>query len=136
MDVGDVIYEILRTGAVLHPRTVLVQEGKVVRSFPPTMPHAASICAKCIADETGKRVIVYEVDMRLPAPPAIGSQVYPPGLGWMEICRYSRTLTTEALEPEEPLQVADALCVGVDESEAESEDEVLTPGSERRDHGA
>jgi hypothetical protein len=131
MDVGDVIYEILRTGAVLHPRTVLVQEGKVVRTFPPTMPHAASICAKCIADETGKRVIVYEVDMRLPAPPAIGSQVYPPGLGWLEICRYSRSLALAAPDPDEALHAGAELHL-VDEDE----DEALMPGSERHDQRA
>lgn len=103
MDVGDVIYETMRTGVVLHPWTVLVQEGRVARSFPPTMPHAASICAKCMADETGRAVIVYEVDMRLPAPPAMGTPVYPAGLGWMEISRHVRARMQEQdVEPEEP----------------------------------
>lgn len=85
MEPRDVINDIEDSGAVLQPRLVLVQHNAVVQIFSAEEGEQAHRTAETIAIATGHPVSVYEVDARLPAPPAIGSEVDPEGQGWVEI---------------------------------------------------
>lgn len=85
MEPRDVIKDIQDSGAVLQPRLVLVQHNAVVQIFSPEEGEHAHRTAETIAIATGHPVRVYEVDARLPAPPAIGSEVDPQAQGWVEI---------------------------------------------------
>lgn len=85
MEPRDVINDIADSGAVLQPRLVLVQHNAVVQVFPAGEGDQAHRTAETIAVATGHPVSVYEVDARLPAPPAIGSEVDPLAQGWVEI---------------------------------------------------
>lgn len=85
MEPRDVINDIQESGAVLQPRLVLVQHATVVQVFPAGGGEHAHRTAETIAVATGHPVSVYEVDARLPNPPAIGSPVDPQAEGWVEI---------------------------------------------------
>lgn len=85
MEPRDVIDDIKDSGAVLQPQLVLVQHNTVVQIFPAGQGDQAQRTAETIAIATGHPVSIYEVDARLPAPPAIGSEVDPQGQGWVEI---------------------------------------------------
>lgn len=85
MEPRDVIHDIQASGVVLQPRLVLVQDHTVVQWFPAGSSDHALKTAETIAIATASPVQVYEVDARLPAPPAVGSGVDPQAQGWVEV---------------------------------------------------
>lgn len=72
-------------GAVAQPRLVLVQHNTVIQVFPCGNEAAAHRAAQLLAATTGQPIAIYEVDARLPLPPALGCEIDPIAAGWAEI---------------------------------------------------
>jgi hypothetical protein len=87
MEPQDVISDIRRTGSVYQPRTVLVQDGKVIGIFAAGQDQEADRAITRNALTGGKIVRVYAVDARLPDPPEPGNPVDPTALGWVDLER-------------------------------------------------
>ena len=67
------------------PRLVVTRSGKVAGRF--QIDHAAEAYALALRLAQGgdPTVRLYEVDWRLPAPPAEGTQVQPDDLDWVQV---------------------------------------------------
>lgn len=85
MEPERVRQDIEETDSVRRPSFVLVQHGAVIAHFGPDEAQAAADTAYRMTEAEGMHVDVYEVDQRLPPPPAIGTPVEPRALGWVDV---------------------------------------------------
>lgn len=87
MEPRKAIRDVQESDAAARPRLVLVQHHIIVQNFPPEAAAQAHRLAETIALTTGNPVSIYEVDARLPVPPAVGSAIDPEAEGWVEVER-------------------------------------------------
>jgi hypothetical protein len=81
----QVLQDVKASDSVERPSFVLVCNGAVVAHFGPDEAQAAADTAYRLTEREGKHVDLFEVDRRLPAPPAIGTLVDPQTLGWVDV---------------------------------------------------
>jgi len=85
MHPDDVLKDIVETNSVVQPTIALVQNGVLVGVFSADQAEAADRATTRLISASGRHVDVYEIDQRLPDPPALGTPVDPRQLGWVNV---------------------------------------------------
>lgn len=77
--------ETVETDRPQRPTIALVQHGELVGLFAADQAEAADRATTRLISASGRHVDVYEIDQRLPDPPALGTSVDPHQLGWVNV---------------------------------------------------